>query len=56
MPQNRDLSGYKDVLSGDWINIYNALNTENKRAFWRKYIYRIVIDKDANIIDLKFFD
>lgn len=55
-PKNRNLSQYKELLAGEWINIYEALNKDNKRAFWRKYIQSIILDKDANIIDINFFD
>lgn len=51
----RDLSHYTEVLNSNWINIYEALNRDNKRAFWLKYIKGIKLDKTGNVEDLLFF-
>ena len=45
----RDLSQYEELLKSDWKELYNALNSENKRAFWRNLIKEIHIDSDYNI-------
>lgn len=52
----RDLSKYDKIISSDWKELYNALNDVNKRAFWRKYIKSIEIDKNADIIGVTLFD
>ena len=52
----RDLTRYKEILDSGWKEIYNALNKDNKRAFWRKFVKEIVLDPDGNIIDVNFFD
>lgn len=51
----RDLSVYEDLLNSDWKELYNALNKENKRAFWRKYIKRIKLNDDGVVCDVLFF-
>lgn len=51
----RDLTIYEDVLKSGWKELYEALNKENKRAFWRKYIKEIVVDKNCKIVSLIFF-
>lgn len=51
----RDLTIYEDVLKSGWKELYEALNKENKRAFWRKYIKEIVVDKNGKVVSLIFF-
>lgn len=51
----RDLTVYKELLKSDWIDIYNKLNRENKRAFWHKYIKAIIPSADSGIKDIIFF-
>lgn len=52
--EGRDLTPYYDLLSSDWVNIYHALNRENKRAFWRKYIREIHVDHIGNFTEVIF--
>lgn len=40
----QDFSAIEEALGGDWRDIYNMLDDEHKRAFWRKYIKSIEID------------
>ncbi len=51
----RDLSIYKELLESDWKNLYNSLEKEYKRVFWRKYIKEIQLNKDGTIKGVKFF-
>lgn len=51
----RDLTRYEELLKSDWKELYNVLNKENKRAFWRKYIKQIVIDKNGYVRRVIFF-
>jgi DNA invertase Pin-like site-specific DNA recombinase len=54
--EERDLTVYEELLAKDnWKDLYNALNRENKRAFWRKYIKGIKLDLDGNIDEIIFF-
>ena len=51
----RDLTIYEELLKSDWKELYNALNRENKRAFWRKYIKEIKINEKGVFTDVIFF-
>lgn len=51
----RDLSAYEELLKSDWRGLYNALNKENKRAFWRKYIKAIELNNDGTFKRAIFF-
>lgn len=54
--EERDLSVYEELLAkDDWKALYNALNRENQRAFWRKYIKAIKLDTDGKIDEIIFF-
>lgn len=54
--EERDLTIYEDLLKkDDWKALYNALNRENKRAFWRKYIKAIKLDVEGKIDEIIFF-
>lgn len=45
----------KQTLSGDWLSIYQSLNRENKRAFWRSIIESIECNIDTGTIrDVNF--
>lgn len=51
----RDLTRYEELLKSDWKELYNALNKENRRAFWRKYIKQIVVNDDGTVSRVIFF-
>lgn len=51
----RDLTIYEDLLKSDWKDLYGALNKENKRAFWRKYIKGIELSVDGTVQQPIFF-
>ena len=54
--EERDLSIYEELLAkDDWKELYKALNRENKRAFWRKYIKAIKLDTQGKIDEIIFF-
>lgn len=56
--QGPDYEKIQAVLSSDWKEIYNALDSEHKRAFWRSFIeeIHIVWNKDEKkITDIIFF-
>lgn len=42
----QDFSKVEEVLSGNWKEIYNALDDAHKRSFWRSFIKSIEISKD----------
>lgn len=54
--EERDVTVYEELLAkDDWKELYNALNRENKRAFWRKYIKAIKLDAQGKIDEIIFF-
>lgn len=54
--EERDVSIYEELLAqDDWKQLYNALNRENQRAFWRKYIKAIKLDNEGKIDEIIFF-
>lgn len=53
-----DFSHIKETLSGGWKVIYEALDNEHKRAFWRSFVEEIHIEwskSNKDITDIKFF-
>lgn len=47
------LESYENIrehFSGDWLNIYQKLNVEHKRAFWKQFIKAIYIDPTTHKI------
>lgn len=53
--EERDLTIYQDLLESGWKALYLALNKENKRAFWRKYIKNIILNHDGTVKTVIFF-
>ena len=54
----KDFSHIKETLSGGWKGIYEALDNDHKRAFWRSFVKEIHIDWGASkkdIEDITFF-
>lgn len=46
------------ILTKGWKDMYNALDDEHKRAFWRSFVEEIQVEwttKVKRIIDIKFF-
>jgi len=55
---NIDFEKIEAVLHSDWKEIYNALDDEHKRTFWRNIISSIEIEWNANvkrIVKVNFF-
>lgn len=45
---------YEHILkafSGNWLDIYQALDAEHKNAFWKKVLKEIVLSKDTHKVD-----
>ncbi len=53
--EERDLTIYEELLKSDWRELYAALNKENKRAFWRKYIKEIRVNDKGTFESVIFF-
>lgn len=43
------------AFSGNWLDIYKALDPEHKNAFWKKVLKEIVLSKDTHKIDRVIF-
>lgn len=39
----------KELLSGDWVSVYNNFTDLEKNAFWKSFINKIIIDVNGNI-------
>lgn len=53
-----DYERIKQILSGDWKEVYVQLDTAHKRSFWRSFVDEIEIEwtKDVKrVADIKFF-
>ena len=53
-----DYDGLSELFTEGWQDIYNILDPEKKRAFWRKFISEIRVDRvgeEKKITDIKFF-
>ena len=49
----KDFSHVKETLSAGWKGIYEALDNDHKRAFWRSFVKEIQIDWGASKKDIK---
>ena len=48
------VADYEHILkafSGNWLDIYQALDAEHKNAFWKKVLKEIVLSKDTHKVD-----
>ena len=55
----KDFGKIEAILQGGWKEIYNSLDDEHKRAFWRSFIHSIDINWTTNtkeITSVNFFD
>lgn len=49
--QVKDLTHLKSLLESDWRALYEGLDRQHKKAFWRKIIKKFTIDYDKKIIE-----
>lgn len=49
--QERDVTHLVELLDSDWRSIYNRLDKQHKKAFWRKIIKKFSIDREKNIVE-----
>lgn len=47
--EERDLTALKEILESDYVTIYNALDKEHKRAFWRSIIKEFKLREDKKV-------
>lgn len=51
-----DFEKIEEILKSGWQGIYNALNEENKRAFWRSFVKSIELKPDGKTLQrVNFF-
>lgn len=48
-----DYEKIRETLSGDWRGIYEALDAEHRRAFWRSFVDEIHIEWDKDVKEIK---
>ena len=56
--QSETVEDYTHIIkafSGNWLDIYQALDAEHKNAFWKKVLREIVLSKDTHKIDRVIF-
>ncbi len=53
-PPERDVEALKELLKTDFISVYETLDAEDKRRFWRGIIKEIRVD-GLDIVDVIFF-
>lgn len=53
-PGEKDLTGLKELLETDFCSIYQTLDREDKRRFWRSIIKEIHVNENADIISVDF--
>lgn len=49
-PKERNLDGLKELLESDFRTIYDALDREHKKAFWRNTIKEFTLDENKRIV------
>lgn len=52
-PNDRDLSKLKEILETNFKTIYNTLDLEEKRRFWRSILKEIHIEGNE-VVDITF--
>lgn len=50
IPKERDLTALKELIESDYRTIYESLDREHRKAFWRNIIKEFVIGEDRKII------
>ena len=49
--KERDITHLVEILDSDWRNIYNHLDRQHKKAFWRKILKKFTVGTDKKIIE-----
>lgn len=53
-PVTRDLSHIDELLNSDWKSLYNALDREHKRMFWRSIISSFSVNDNREVVNIFF--
>lgn len=54
LPKERDLTPLNEFLNSGWKNIYNTLESVEKRALWRSVINEIIVDTKTKNFTINF--
>ena len=49
--KERDISHLTELLNSDWRSLYNRLDRQHKKAFWRKTIKQFTVGRDKKIVE-----
>ena len=49
--QERDITHLVELLNSDWRSIYDRLDRQHKKAFWRKILKRFTVGKDKTVVE-----
>ena len=49
--KERDITHLKELLNSDWRSLYDQLDRQHKKAFWRKVIKKFSVSRDKKIIE-----
>ena len=49
--KGRDITHLKELLNNDWRSLYDRLDRQHKKAFWRKTIKKFSVGRDKKIIE-----
>ena len=52
--EERHLNNVKSILVDDWVESYEELDKLHRKLFWRELIHEIILDEEANVIDVIF--
>lgn len=52
---NKDIASLEEVLEMDFKSVYESLDPEDRRRFWRNIIKQIHVDMNGDIVSVEFF-
>lgn len=52
----KDLQKTKEIISGNWKELYSKLDAEHKKIFWNSIVSRIYVDAEKRLISVLFCD
>lgn len=44
----------EDVFVGNWVEVYQMLDAEHRRAFWRNIIKAVRVDENAQPVEIMY--
>ena len=49
--KERNISHLKELLNTDWRGLYDRLDRQHKKAFWRKTIKQFTVGRDKKVVE-----